>query len=89
MIRFLACLVCAGLSWPKKASEGLPWVNGHPASEEGGWFHHRVNDWVENFRGPEHSINTRVWSCFLAFVALTQFIVISVLCLAVIYLGVQ
>lgn len=79
----IASLICAGLSWPKKAREGLPWVNDHPASEPGGWFHHRVNDWVENFRGPEKSINTRVWACFMAFVVLVQFVVICVLAAAI------
>lgn len=59
--------LCAALSYPKKASEGLPWSDGHIPSQPGGWFHHRVNDWVENVRS-----NTRLWSCFLAFTLLVS-----------------
>lgn len=84
----LTAFLCAALSYPKKFWEGLPWVNDHPTSEAGNWFHHGVNDWVENVRGPvdadgiNRSINTRVWSCFLAFVALVQAAVIVALAIA-------
>ena len=76
--------LCAALSYPKKASEGLPWTGPHIPSEQGGCFHHAVNEWVENVRA-----NTRLWSCFLAFTNLVQFIVICVGVAAAIYFGVK
>lgn len=66
--------LCAAFSYPKKMREGLPWKSGYAPSEPGGWFHHQVNDWVENVRA-----NTRLWSCFLAFVILAQFMAICAL----------
>lgn len=72
----LTAFLCAALSYPKKAHEGLPWTGPHIPSQPGGWFHHQVNEWTENVRE-----NTRLWSCFLAFTNLVQFLAIIVLLL--------
>lgn len=86
MINIIVSMVCAAISYPKKMKEGLPWVSGHTPTESGSWYHHQVNDWVENFRGHKVSINTRVWSCFMAFLSVVEFIIIIFLFCLLIYL---
>lgn len=75
MSRVIAA-ICAAASYFKKAREGLPWKSGHVPSQPGGWFHHQVNEWVENVRGEPGSPNTRLWACFLAFVCVTEFVLL-------------
>ena len=83
MSKIFTAFLCAALSYLGKAREGLPWSDSHTPSRAGGWFHDRVDEWVENFRGPKDSKNTRLWSCFMAFVVLVQLLVICVLAVLV------